>query len=93
MSSGFLVIADQAVERSASALSRAQELAHPFSVAHGAGLSRTFASFSAVDRAEAKERAEEAAALCDEYGFRYYLAWTPIIRGWARSKRIRLKPA
>jgi len=74
---------DQALERSASALARAQELAHPFSVVVALDYLALLHQFRG-DRAGATGRAEEAAALCDEYGFRYYLAWTPIIRGWAR---------
>jgi predicted ATPase len=74
---------DQALERSASALSRAQDLAHPFSVALALDYLALLHQFRG-DRTGATDRAEEAAALCDEYGFRYYLAWTPIIRGWAR---------
>ncbi len=73
---------DQAVERSSSALSRAQELAHPFSAAMALDY-LAFLQHFLGHHEEAKKRAEEAAALCHEYGFRYYQAWTPIIRGWA----------
>lgn len=73
---------DQAVERSASALSRAQELAHPFSAALALDYLALLYHFLGHHE-EAKKRAEEAATLCHEYGFRYYQAWTPIIRGWA----------
>jgi tetratricopeptide (TPR) repeat protein len=34
----------------------------------------------------AQQRAEAAAALCRRYNFRYYLAWTPIILGWAQAR-------
>ena len=73
---------DQAMERSASALSRAQELAHPFSAALALDYLALLHQFL-NDPVGAKERADQAAALCDEYGFRYYQAWIPIIRGWS----------
>src|SRR5262249_17348925 len=74
---------DQALERSTSALSRAQELAHPFSVALALDYAALFHQFCG-DRSKAAELAGQTSALCEEYGFQYYSAWTPIIRGWTQ---------
>jgi predicted ATPase len=73
---------DQALTRSQEALTLAQELAHPFSLA----LALDYAAMLHQFRREAyaaRERAEAAMALCTEHGFAYDLAWATIIRGWA----------
>jgi predicted ATPase/class 3 adenylate cyclase len=72
---------DQALTRSQAALTLAQELAHPFSLA----LALDYAAMLHQFRHEAhavRERAEAAMALCTEHGFAYYLAWATIMRGW-----------
>jgi predicted ATPase len=76
---------DQSSEYSRRALARAEQLAHPFSVA----LALDYASLLHQLRNEpsaAAERANAAAALCTQYGFSYYLAWTSIIRGWSLAE-------
>jgi predicted ATPase len=76
---------DASVDYSHQALARAEQLAHPFSVA----LALDYASLLHQYRDEpaaAAERAEKAAVLCTEYGFSYYLAWTSIIRGWSLAE-------
>jgi DNA-binding SARP family transcriptional activator/predicted ATPase len=77
---------EQSFEYSRSALARAEELAHPFSAALALNYAAMLHQFRGEIQAAA-ERAEEAAMLCQEFGFSYYLAWTPIIRGWALAQR------
>src|SRR5262249_51028585 len=77
---------DRSAEYSRQALARAEQLAHPFSVA----LALDYASLLHQFRDEptaANERADAAAILCTQYGFSYYLAWTSIIRGWSLAER------
>jgi DNA-binding SARP family transcriptional activator len=77
--------AEEALERSRAAVAQAEGLNHPFSLA----LALAYAAMLHHFRDEphpARERAEAAAALCRRYGFRYYLAWTPILIGWAQTR-------
>jgi predicted ATPase len=73
---------DQALTRSQEALTLAQELAHPFSLALALDYAAMLHQFRHEAHA-ARERAEAAMALCTEHGFAYYLAWATIMRGWA----------
>jgi DNA-binding SARP family transcriptional activator/predicted ATPase len=76
---------EQSTEYGHAALARAQRVAHPFSVA----LALDYASMLHQFRGEpaaAAEKATECAAVCRQYGFNYYLAWTSIIRGWALAE-------
>ncbi len=66
-------------------LARAEGLSHPFSVALALAYAASLHQFRDEPEA-AQARAEAAAALCRKYGFRYYLAWTPIIIGWACAR-------
>lgn len=75
----------QSLEYSRSALARAEELAHPFSEAMAVDYAAMLHQFRGEIQA-ATERAEIAAKLCGEFGFSYYLAWTPIILGWALAQ-------
>jgi predicted ATPase len=74
--------ASQALERSRQALGLAEELGHPFSravaLAYSAMLHQFIGSRDAVE-----EQAAAAIAICNEYGFPYYLAWGTILHGWA----------
>jgi adenylate cyclase len=77
---------DQALQTSHEALTRAQELAHPFSVAYAL----CFAGELHQRRREvqaAQERAEAEMALCTEQGFAYYWARARILRGWALAEQ------
>ena len=73
---------DQALPESDEALTLAQELAHPYSLALALDYTAMLHQFRHEAHA-ARERAEAAMALCTEHGFAYYLAWATIIRGWA----------
>jgi len=64
----------------------AEELSHPFSLALALAYSAIQHQYRREPEA-AEELAEAAAAVCHKNGFRYYLSWTPIIRGWARARK------
>jgi DNA-binding SARP family transcriptional activator/predicted ATPase len=72
----------ESIDRISSALARARDLGDPFSVTLALVYSAMLHQFLG-DAARSRQMAEEAAALCNEYGFKYYQAWPPIIRGWA----------
>jgi len=72
---------DQARAMSHTALARARELAHPFSLALALNYAAICHQFCREERAT-YERAEAATVLCREHGFMYYLAWGPILQGW-----------
>ena len=77
---------DQAIEENRRNAVIAEELSHPFSVA----LALAYSAIQHQLRREpeaAEELAEAAAAVCHKNGFRYYLSWTPIVRGWARARK------
>ena len=77
---------EQAVQRSREALTLAQEMHHPFSIA----LAHAYAAMLHQFRQEphaANAHAEMALTLCTEYGFAYYLAWAMIMQGWALAKQ------
>jgi DNA-binding SARP family transcriptional activator/predicted ATPase len=76
---------NQSEEYSRQALARAEQLAHPFSVVLALSYAAMLHQFR-DEPAAAARLAEEAAALCGEYGFSYYLAWTTIIRGWSLAE-------
>lgn len=77
---------DQAIEENRRNITIAEELSHPFSVALALAYSAIQHQYRREPEAAA-ELAEAAAAVCRKNGFRYYLSWTPIIRGWARSRK------
>lgn len=77
----FLGYADQAVERSQQALSLAQGLAHPVSLA----FAQVFAAALHQLRGETRltqERAEAAISLSSEHGFQYWLTLGTLYQGW-----------
>jgi predicted ATPase len=73
---------DQALRRSAEALSLGQTRAHPYSLA----LALTYTAVVRQFRRESQavcEQAEATMALAIEQGFPYWAARGPILRGWA----------
>ena len=79
---GYLGYPDQALESSHQALTLAQELSHPHSLA----LAGAWAAWLHQFRREewtSKERAEAAINLCTEQGFPLWLAMGTILSGWA----------
>ena len=73
---------DQALQRSHEALTLAQELAHPFSLAYA--LHNTSLLYELRHEEQAgQECAEAVMAVSREQGFTYWLALGTIRRGWA----------
>jgi TOMM system kinase/cyclase fusion protein len=74
---------DQALAMSRKALTLAQALSHPFTLAIALAYTAMFHQFRREPRA-VHAQAEAAIALCTEQGFAYYLAWGTTMRGWAQ---------
>jgi len=77
---------DQALKRNNEALTLAQELSHPFSLASilaCAGVLHTFRREGQATR----EQAEAAMALSTEQGFPHWLALGTILQGWALAEQ------
>ncbi len=74
----------QSLDRAYSALTRARELGDPFSIVLALVYSAMLHQFR-DDPSQSRNLADQAAALCEEYGFRYYQAWPLIIGGWAMA--------
>jgi len=81
---------DQALAMSREALTLAQELSHPFSLAVALDYAAMLHQFRREPQA-VHERAEAAIALYTEQGFAYYLAWGTTMQGWARVAQDRDK--
>ena len=77
---------EQALQRSQAALTLAQELSHPYSLAFALDYAAMLHQFRREAHA-ARAQAEAAVTLCIEHGFPYYLAWATIIRGWALTEQ------
>jgi class 3 adenylate cyclase/predicted ATPase len=77
---------DQALKSSQEALTRAQELSHPFSLAYALDVAALLHQFRR-ERQLTQERAEAAIPLCTDQGFLFWLAYGTMLRGWALTKR------
>jgi predicted ATPase len=77
---------DQALRRIREALTLAQELAHPFSLAYAMCFAGMLCQLCR-DIQAAQARATAAIALCTEQGFALYLARGTILRGWAMAEQ------
>jgi len=77
---------DQALRRSREALTLAQELVHPFSLAYAMCFTGMLCQLCR-DVLAAQERATAAMALCTEQGFALYLARGTILQGWAMAEQ------
>lgn len=77
---------DQALERSHDALTLAQELSHPYSLAYALQGAIRFHRFRREVQA-AQERAEALLALSIEQGFAQWEAVGAMIRGWGLSEQ------
>jgi class 3 adenylate cyclase/predicted ATPase len=73
---------DQALKRSHEALSLAQELAHPFSLAFALHFAAILHQLRWEERVT-QQRAEAVIALSREHGFPFFLSVGTILRGWA----------
>jgi predicted ATPase len=82
----YLGYPDQALRRIHDALTLAQELSHPFSLA----FALAFAAWLHQLRREgpaAQERAAAVIALATDQGFPFWEAWGTILRGWALAEQ------
>ncbi len=77
---------DQALQRNHAALTLAQELSHPHSLAFALGFAAKLHQFRREAQA-AQERAEAAITLSTKQGLPYWLAWGTILRGWALAEQ------
>jgi predicted ATPase len=77
---------DQALKRIQEALTLAQELSHPFSLAYALNLAANLYQFRREGQA-AQERAEAGIALSSEQGVPFLLALGTILRGWALAEQ------
>jgi predicted ATPase len=75
---------DQALRCSREALTLAQELAHPFSLAYAMCFAGKLCQLCR-DVQAAQERATAAMALCTAQGFALYLARGTLLQGWAMA--------
>jgi predicted ATPase len=74
---------DQALAMSREALTLAQELLHPYTLAVALAYAAMFHQFRREPHA-VHEQATAAIALCTEQRFAYYLAWGTTMQGWAQ---------
>ena len=77
---------DQALEKSHEALTLAQELSHPFSLAFALYFAAGLHQLRREGQA-AQERAEAAIALSTEQGFPVLVGAGTILRGWALAEQ------
>ena len=77
---------DQALQRSHEALTLAQDLAHPFSLAYALNSATVVHQFRREGQAT-QARAEVLHALAGEQGFALWLALGTVLRGWALAEQ------
>jgi predicted ATPase/DNA-binding winged helix-turn-helix (wHTH) protein len=77
---------DQALRRSREALTLAQELVHPFSLAYAMCFAGMLCQLRR-DIQAAQERTTAAITLCTEQGFALYLARGIILQGWTMAEQ------
>jgi predicted ATPase len=82
----FLGYPDQALKRSHEALTLAQELHHPLSLAYALVLAATLHQYR-WEGQQTHEHAEAAIILCTDQGFQYFLAGGTILRGWVLAEQ------
>ena len=82
----FLGYPDQALQRSREALTLAQELSHPYSLAVALDWTAWLHQYRREGQ-RTQERAEAAIVLSTEQGFPFWLAKGTILRGWALAEQ------
>ena len=82
----YLGYPDQALKRSHEALTLAQELSHPFSLAFALGIAAVVHQ-SPPGGAASPRAGRGADYLSTEQGFPYWLAWATILQGWALAEQ------
>jgi class 3 adenylate cyclase/predicted ATPase len=82
----FLGYPDQALQKSHQALTLAQELSHPYSLAFALSFAGTLHQYRREGRA-AQERAEATITLATEQGFPIWIGSGISLRGWALAEQ------
>ena len=82
----YLGYSDQALQRVSAALTLAQELSHPLSLAVALSFSAWLHHYRG-ERQAAQEQAEALIALCTDQGFPYWVTFGTIYRGWALAEQ------
>jgi predicted ATPase/class 3 adenylate cyclase len=82
----FLGYPDQALKKSSEALTLAHKLSHPFSLAYALNIASIVCQLCR-NVEETQKHAETAITLCTEQGIPYWLAYGPILRGWALAEK------
>ena len=77
---------DQALKTSQEAVTLADGLSHPFSMVYALCMGALVHQFCGRVQ-ETYELAEAANALCTEHRIPYWLAWGPILSGWALTAK------
>jgi predicted ATPase len=77
---------DQAIKRSHEAIALAQEVSHPFSLAHALWFAAVLHQYRREEQA-AQKQAEAAMTLSTEQGFAFWLVGGAIFRGWALAEQ------
>jgi serine/threonine protein kinase/predicted ATPase len=77
---------DQAAEHSREAVSTAEKLEHPFSLALGLSFSQWLHQFN-QDVESTRKAADGALAIAREKGFAFWIGWGQVLRGWARARQ------
>jgi predicted ATPase len=81
---------DRARRTSQEAIALARELAHPFSLAFALTLAAVTAQFR-QDVEETQALATAASAVSHEHGIGYFMAWGPLLTGWALGAQGRVE--
>jgi predicted ATPase len=82
----YLGCPDQALRRIHEALTLAQELSHPFSLAFALAFAAWLHQLRREGQA-AQEWAEAAIALATDQGFPFWESWGTVLRGWALAEQ------
>ena len=83
----FLGYPDQALKRSHEALTLAQELSHPYSLASALSFAAIAPSVPPGGASRPKSGQRQLIALSTEQGFAFWLALGTILRGWALAEQ------
>jgi predicted ATPase/class 3 adenylate cyclase len=77
---------DQALKRSGDALSWAQQLSHPYSLAYARGIAAAFHEFR-KEVESTQDLADASLGVANEHGFPFWSAFQSILLGWVLVKR------
>jgi len=80
---------DQALKRSRDALSLAQQLSHPYSLAYARGIAAAFHQFR-KDPEATQHLADASLGVATEHGFPFWSAFQTILLGWVLVKQGRV---